>query len=92
MSKVDELYSQLGTQGEQETGSVGLSGSRYRLTKKDLLKALDSMPESAAIWNTVPDQSPEDAKQAIKDALWSTLEPAVKMMVLTPTGEYVEAR
>jgi hypothetical protein len=100
MSRVEEIFNNIGNDTPvgfegapaQSAQPQDMPDTRYRMTKKDLMKALEKMPDEAAIWNTVPGQGEYDAKNAIRDALWSTLAPAVRKMVKAPTGEYIESR
>jgi hypothetical protein len=94
MSKVDELFDKLGEQGGDTVADpvTDVHGTRYRLTKKDLMKALAKMPDEAAIWNTMPGEDESSAKRAIKEALWATIEPAVRTMMQTPAGTYIEGK
>lgn len=93
-SRVDEIFNNIGretaTGGAVPTVQTGdpdqLRGHRFKLTKVAILKALEKMPDEAALWSS-PGFGEYDAKNQMRDELWKLVERKVQTYMYAPDGK-----
>lgn len=95
MSRYDEIFANIGR--ETATGGVVPSvqagdpeqapqGQRFKLTKVAIIKALEKMPDEAALWSPAG-YGEYDAKNAMRDELWKLVERKVQAFMYAPDGK-----